>query len=550
VISNFDNFDIRKDSLLSPYVGSVVTLDGNNQLTRFPLSRGMHAASKSIGLEAQADIAGWTVSDRVRFSANSGDFLRVFPSTVNTVAGLATSQAGTGATVSYATGPNAGQPIPAGALINDNGLLAFSYMAQTRARNLDNYTNDLRATRVWRVGTGNLTTTGGLYIANQQLNSQWLHSAIDIDVAGDGETAMVNVTSATGVPQTLDGYYAFSRNGSNFRRIFDVAYGIIAPYGSVNYHIGKVAVGGSLRWDTGRVRGSLVGADLGGGRVGLVTRDINGDGRITPPETRVAFLPLDRPAPVHYNYDYLSYSAGINYRVAEPFSVFARYSSGGRANADKILFTPAVSTTDGSVPNASDKYDAVTQVEGGLKLRTGGATLNVTAFHATADDHNVLNGAATRTIRAYKADGVELEGGYRYGVFSITAGATWTTAEITEDKLDPTLTGKEPRHQPAWTFVTTPQVELRNVTIGANVVGITESYAQDTNLLKMPGFIVVNGFVQVRATDRVQVMVNASNLFNKAGFFEFSQGTVPANGIGWGRSINGRTVSASLRYGL
>jgi len=120
-------------------------------------------------------------------------------------------------------------------------------MAQTRARNLDNYTNDLRPTRVWRVGQGNLTTTGRLYIANQQLNSQWLHSAIDTDVAGDGKTAMVNITSAAGVPQTLDGYYAFSRNGSNFHRIFDVSHGIIAPYGSVNCHIGKVAVGGSLR---------------------------------------------------------------------------------------------------------------------------------------------------------------------------------------------------------------------------------------------------------------------------------------------------------------
>jgi hypothetical protein len=43
-------------------------------------------------------------------------------------------------------------------------------------------------------------------------------------------------------------------------------------------------------------------------------------------------------------------------------------------------------------------------------------------------------------------------------------------------------------------------------------------------------------------------MVNANNLFDKVGFFEISQSTVPANGIGSGRAINGRTVSASLRY--
>jgi hypothetical protein len=43
-------------------------------------------------------------------------------------------------------------------------------------------------------------------------------------------------------------------------------------------------------------------------------------------------------------------------------------------------------------------------------------------------------------------------------------------------------------------------------------------------------------------------MVNANNLFDTIGFFEISQSTVPVNGVGTGRAINGRTVSASLRY--
>ncbi len=546
VFSNFANFDIRRDSILSPHIGPVTTLDGENKLQRFSTANGMHAISKMIGLEAQFDFGGWTVSERARFSANSGDFLRVFPSAVNTVAALAASQAGAGATARYASGPNAGQLITAG--VNGNGLLSFNYMAQTRARSLDNFTNDLRATRVWKAGGGNLTVTGGVYKAIQNLHAEWLHSAIDTDVAGNGETAMVNITSAAGVAQTQDGYYAFSRNGSKFRRIFDVKYDITAPYGSINYHVGKVAIGGSLRYDFGKVSGSLVGADLGGGRVGLISYDINGNGVISAPETRVAFLPLDRPAPVDYDYGYLSYSTGINYRVAEPFSLFARYSRGARANADKILFTPAVSATDGSVPDASDKYDEVRQLEGGFKFRQAGATFNVTAFRATADDHNVLNGAATATIRAYRAYGVEMEGSFRSGPFSIMAGATYTKAKITEDKLDATLTGKEPRHQPAWTFQATPQVELKNATLGANVVAITSSYAQDSNLLKMPGFTVVNAFLQVRPVDRVQLSLNANNLFDTVGFFEINQSEVPANGIGWGRAIHGRTVAASLRF--
>ncbi|ATY31714.1 TonB-dependent receptor domain-containing protein [Sphingomonas psychrotolerans] len=546
IFTNFANFDVRSDSILSPNVGPVTTLDGDNKLRRFGTDTGQHATSKMIGLEAQFDFGDWTVSERARFSANSGEFQRAFPSAVNTVAAIAASQAGAGATARYANGPNAGQLVPANA--NGNGLLSFNYISHSRARSLDYFTNDLRATRVWKAGGGNLTVTGGIYKAIQDLNAEWLHSAIDTDVAGNGETAMVNVTSAAGVAQTQDGFYAFSRNGSKFRRIFDVKYDITAPYGSFNYHIGKIAVGGSVRYDFGKVRGSLTGADLGDGRVGLISYDVNGDGVISAPERRVAFLPLDRPAPVDYNYGYLSYSTGINFRVAEPFSLFGRYSRGARANADKILFTPAVSVVDGSVPIASDKYDEVRQLEGGFKFRQAGATLNVTAFLANADDHNVLNGAATATIRAYRAKGVEMEGSFRRGPFSIMAGATWTTAKITEDKLDANLTGKEPRHQPAWTLQATPQIELESATFGANVVTVTSSYAQDSNLLKMPGFTVVNAFLQVRPIDRVQLSLNANNLFNTLGFFEINQSEVPANGIGWGRAINGRTVSASLRY--
>jgi outer membrane receptor protein involved in Fe transport len=238
----------------------------------------------------------------------------------------------------------------------------------------------------------------------------------------------------------------------------------------------------------------------------------------------------------------------VNYRIAEPLSAFARYSKGGRANADKILFTPVVSSTDGSVASDADKYDAVRQLEGGFKFRQARATLNATAFLVTAADHNVLNGSANRTNRTYRAYGLELEGSLRRGAFSVTGGATYTKAKITQDFLDPTLNGMEPRHQPAWTFEATPQFETKRLTVGANIVTITGSYAQDTDLLKMPGFTVVNAFAQVRPLPRVELMVNANNLFNTIGFFEISQSTVPTNGIGWGRAINGRTVSASLRY--
>ena len=548
VYSNIAGFDLRRDSVLSPFLGPVVTLDENNQLAALPLSTGQHAVSKSIGLETQFDVAGWTITEKARYASNSGDFNRAFPNSVNTVSAFAASQGGAGSTASYASGPLAGQPISTASPINGNGLLSLYFVSYVRARALDNFTNDLRASRVWKLSGGNLTTTLGAYFAAQKLETTWLHTAMDIDVNGSGQTAMVNITSAAGVPQTQDGYFAFARSSSLFRRAFNVDYKVFAPYGSINYHFGKIAIGGSARYDIGRVRGSLIGADLGGGRNGLISYDVNGDGTISRAEARTAFLPLTQPAPVNYNYGYLSYSGGINYRVAEPFSVFARYSLGARANADKILFTPVVSTTDGSVASSRDKADKVRQLEGGFKFRADGITVNATAFRVTAADHNVLNGSANRTDRTYRATGVELEGGLQKGPFSLTLGATYTKAKITADLLDPTLTGKEPRHQPDWTFTATPQIDLGNAAIGASVVAITKSFAQDSNLLVMPGFTTVSAFAMVHPAERVRLTVNAQNLFNTVGIFEVNQASVPGNGLGFARSINGRTISAAVRF--
>jgi hypothetical protein len=45
----------------------------------------------------------------------------------------------------------------------------------------------------------------------------------------------------------------------------------------------------------------------------------------------------------------------------------------------------------------------------------------------------------------------------------------------------------------------------------------------------------------------VSVTLNVQNLFDTIGIFEVNQSSVPVNGIGFARSIDGRAVSASLR---
>jgi outer membrane receptor protein involved in Fe transport len=258
---------------------------------------------------------------------------------------------------------------------------------------------------------------------------------------------------------------------------------------------------------------------------------------------------LNSPQPVNYNTHYWSYSGGVNYRVTPGLALFARYSRGGRANADRILLNDNnVSPTSGRLLNTDVAVDFVKQAEAGVKYKSGGLQLYGTLFRATTEEENFE--ATTQRVfsRAYRATGVELEGGYSIAGFSLTGTATYTDAKISRDAISPANRGKQPRRQAKFIYQVTPQYSTDLFTVGANVVGTGSSFAQDDNQLKLPAFTQVNAFLSVRPIDRVQLSINANNLFNTTGFTESEEGSIPANGIIRARSINGRTISAAVKF--
>ncbi|MFN3675829.1 MAG: TonB-dependent receptor domain-containing protein [Sphingomonas pseudosanguinis] len=541
-------FDGIHDTMMSRYIRNSLVLDGNNNIAAHAVD-GLRSKATTIGLETQIDLSGWTVTERFRYAKMSGAFIAPFSSAFLPTSALPLI-GGAGATLSYANGPLAGQAIANPATLNGNGLFAVVNLLDLQNNNLDNVTNDIRASRVWDVGGGDLTTTAGFYAARQTIARDALWSTLIADVRGDGRAALLDIRDRTGRLLTLNGIYAFNlalANGTR-RRSIDVDYAVNAPFASVNYHIGRIAIGASIRYDFGSAKGRMISADLGGGRVGTVARDMNGDGVISPAEQKVGVSPLTAPAPVDYDYHYLSYSTGINFRIADPLAVFARYSRGARANADRLLFTPAVSNTTGALLMPSAAYDPVKQAEVGVKYRTDLLTLNLTGFWAKSQDSNVDPVTSQFISRDYEAKGLEFEGGLRRGVFGLTAGATYTHARIVKDRVNPAFEGNTPRHQAAFIFQATPQLMIEDFTIGATFVGTTDSYAQDNNLLKVPGFVTTNGFVQAQVADRMTLLFNVNNLFDVAAFTGFDESSIPASGIVRGRPLNGRTVSATVRF--
>lgn len=411
-------------------------------------------------------------------------------------------------------------------------------------------TNDLRVSRVWNVGGGDFTTTAGLYRSSQEYVSEIGFTTFLQDIVGGGRSVAVNLRTATGIPVTDGGVLLYgSAGGSGNSKNTDLTYQVTAPFGSFNFAKGKIAIGGSIRWDNVRVRGNIINDS------GTRPFDMNGNGTISVPESRVAFIPNNVTFPVNYDHDYVSYSLSANYRVSEPFSIFARYSRGGRAGADKILFTPAVSTLTGALVNSVAGHDVLRQAEIGVKYRKDGIVLNLTGFYALTDETNsqlrtnaVTGLAELATVaRSYKAYGLEFEGGIRRGPFSVMAHATYTEAEIDAAET-PAIVGNIPRGQPKLLYGIRPQYDSDMFSVGFNVIGQTGAFAQDVNLIRLPAFTTVGAFAQFRPMEKLEFSVNASNLFNERAITGVSEGAIPASGVVMGRTMYGRTVSASARF--
>ncbi|MGB3796211.1 MAG: TonB-dependent receptor [Alteraurantiacibacter sp.] len=543
-----DNFDPRTDSLYSRYITTAATLDGDNNLTTYDLHDGLSVKSAALGLEAEVEFAdGWALTERFRFADNSGSFVSPFPASAGSAQSIADGIGGPGSTIEFASGPNSGQVANA-TNIGGNGLLSNIVLFNVRLNSLDNISNDLRISREFEAASARINFTGGFYASRQEVDTDWLWTSFVQTVEGDGEAVLVDVRDANGDLVTQNGVVGYSASffGNCCRRNYDVSYDTYAPFAALSVELDRLTLDGSVRYDFGSADGTITGSDTGFGS-GITSFDFNNDGVIAPAEAQTAVLPLTNARPVNYDYNYFSFSLGANYLLTDDLSIFARYSQGGRHTADRSLFSPAVSSVDGSLPGGDSGVIAeVNQLEGGLKYQGGGLRLYATAFYAETAETNVEIAPLLLTDNEYEAFGIELEGSYSVGPFSLSAGATWTDSEIV-DANNAAVIGNTPRRQADFVYQGTAQYEDDFFTAGLNLIGTTESFTQDNNDLVLPAYAQVNAFFAVRPLDRLEVGINANNLFNAFGYTEAEEGSIPANGLVRARSIAGRTISASVR---
>ncbi|MDX2136197.1 MAG: TonB-dependent receptor [Saprospiraceae bacterium] len=531
-----DGYDAKLGTLHSPYMLNNIGTGPDGTPRRSTQADGMHPVSTAIGNETAFDIGeGWRITNRARMAFNKGRFVSPFPAQVGTADALAQEITGSS---SYTLQYTDGTAFPANA--NGNGLLTRIHLFDTELNNFNNFTDDLNVTKSFE----KIDVTVGVYKAFQRISMSWLWNSFLTDV-NDEHVRPVNLSS-NGTNYTQNGLLAYGVPfwGNCCHRNYDTQYDITAPYAAAELKLtSALTVDGSFRYDIGNVQGSYAGGD---GQTSAI--DVDGDGTINFVEQEVATINNANAKPVNYDYDYASFSIGANYLFNPDMALFGRYSSGGRANADRLLFGPYI-LPDGSAA-ADLSSDMVTQAEVGFKYRRPTWALNATAFLANVEEQNFEATTQNSVNREYQALGLELDGALRLNRFDLRGGLTFTDAEIKKDALTPELEGNTPRRQADLIFNLAPAYRFGRHAVGLSFIGTTKSFAQDNNELIMPGYTYVNGFADFNIIDNLFLSLNVNNLFNTIGVTESEEGSIVPNqeNVVRARSITGRSTTASLRY--
>lgn len=530
--SDAPNFSATRGSLHSPFLTQNVGLGPDGQLRRSNVADGMNPVSTSFGMEASFELSdGWNIKNSARFSSNKGRFISPFPSEIGTASGLLSGDFAVDNGWDNLVYADNGQAVAA------NSLVARIHMFDTELNNFNNFMNDLRLTKSFN----NVDVTFGYFKSIQNVSMSWLWNSY-LQEVNDNNARLIDIVDSNENLLSTNGLYAYGVPfwGNCCTRNYDTQYNISAPFANIAFEANeKLNIDASVRYDIGKVDGSFAGTVQ-------TSYDINNDGVISVPEQSVSAVDVANPTAVNYDYGYLSYSVGANYKFQERQAIFARYSRGASAKADRILFS-GLNYLDGDKINA---LDFINQAEVGYKRGLDNGALFATIFYAKTIEEGGFEATSNSIIENdYSSIGIEIEGFYRINDLSLRGGVTYTKAEIDSGDNQ----GNTPRRQPDFIYNFIPSYnfgEVKQHALGISFIGQTKAYAQDNNDLVMPGFVIVNGFFDYAVTKQLKTSLGFNNVFDSLGITESEEGSIVEGQTNFvrARPVPGRSISLGLSY--
>lgn len=539
--TSLPGFDVLHGAMQSKYFRHDLSVNRNGNTVLTDIADGYYSKSRSLSLQTDLELTeNWTMEGRLRVADISGRFVGPYPAEVNTAAALASAIGGPGATLRYATGPQAGQDVTDPATLAGNGLALRTHLFNTTLDDIGNSALDLKLSRVFQGQSQSARVTLGYFKSRQKIDQDWHWNTYLQEVRGE-DSALLDVVDSSGNVVTQRGLVAYGEPfwGNCCVRSYRLQYDTDAPYVAATWRKGAIDLDGSLRYDIARGSGSYAGA------TGTQAFDVNGDGVLQPPEQAVPIVDESTSLPVDYTVRYLSYSLGGNYVLNPTLAVFARISKGGRANAERVLFGGGI-RPDGSI--AKDvAVNTVKQYEGGLKWQGRQASLFATLFHATTKitDQEITAPTDRFVSRTFEARGAELEGTYDARPFSLRAGLTYTRGKISRDQITPERVGEQVN--PRFMFHLTPAYRRNGLAMGLNIIGISKLPSTRAGIPN-PAFAQTNAFASYAIGPQWSVSLTGNNVFNQIGITEIpnSGAGVTPSAANTARSITGRSFHVSL----
>lgn len=475
---------------------------------RDEVTEGVQAKMTSIGFEGDFDVTDQiTLAGKVRYADISGNFYAPFP------AGLDSTNADGSSNINFV-------------------------LFNTEVPDVGNFFGDFNVTGDFDI----LTVKAGLFYADQASHQTWSFNDARATLR-DGE--FITNGPAGSFTNPADGSFINGQGfgNNNFGNCCTVDWDFdieqVAPYISAMLDFDKLTVDASYRRNENNVSGTYI--PFGTAIIGPF--DQNGDGTVGTNEQNVQRFNEAARIATDYDADHDNFSIGANYEVNDRLAIFGNYSEGASLTApDRSTGNLVVANGVGTAPDGDLFLNFVDQFEFGARLRFDQGSLSVVYFDAQVEEAAQFEVTTQAVItNAFDSNGVEIEGDYEFdNGFGLRGNLTVTDSELAN--------GNRARRQAPYTLNINPYFVADNYDLGLNIFSTGDAPVQDSNQFDLPAYTTVGAYINYEVYDNLTVSLNANNLLDEEGFTEGEEGNPAIGDFVRFRPINGRTVSATVRY--
>lgn len=516
--SSFPGLDALTGTLLSNDFRHVTLPVGPDGEAISPdLAEGRGVNLDVFGASLDFYVGDWTVSDRVNYVSGSAPTNALFtganPQT------LASYVAGYGSegTATFVNGGGAVDPqqqvLTAGFWVVDKQLESFS--------------NDFRLSRDLFEGN---TLTAGLYYAAYSSADTW-YLGNNMLLTAQDNARRIDLRLADGRQATRDGFVStafYALRGDYDGRNTAL---FLADEWQIN---DRLRLDGGVRYEWQQVDGTVNDT---------ATVDLDGN-----PDTlydNATSIPLPTARRIDQDDSETSWTLGLNYRLDDANSVFARVNSGFKL------------PTFDNLRDGNDEVQQIDQYELGLKSGNAVYDLYLTAFHNRFTNSPfqafLEDGSNFATHGDSRAFGLEIEGALRpVGGLELQLGGTWLDAKYENYRE---YSGNQVVRQPEWMFRFTPSyfwtLPWGDFKVFATYAYIGDRYADLANAQRLPSYRTLDIGANLRAGEHWELSVTGSNVTDELGLTEGNvrvPGAAVTDGVFLGRPIAGHQYELAATY--